>query len=781
MTIRAWICVAMLLLSFNLWASPEFIIKDIKVDGLQRISLGTVFTYLPLKVGETLDAKTSDAAIRALFKTGFFEDIWFEDKDGVLVIHVIERPSIASVKIFGNKEVSTEDLTKGLKEIGLVEGRVFNRSLLDRIEQELNRQYFALGNYGVKIKSTIKNLERNRVGIQLDIEEGEPAQIRKIKLIGVKAFKEKILLDELQLGMPGFWGSDKYSKQALVGDLEMLRSHYLDRGYINFDIDSTQVSISPDKQDVYVTINVTEGKQYKIKDITIAGDPIIPREEIEKLILLKPGDIFSRKKIVDTTNAITDRLGVDGYAFANVNPIPKIDEAKQEVSVSLYIDPGHRVYVRRINISGNTKTKDEVIRRELRQMEGGWISTPLVNRSKTRLQRLGFFDEVKVDTPAVPGTSDQVDINIDVVEGSTGTFTASLGYGTEGGFLIATSVALNNYLGTGKRVRLELNKNQITRTFSFSYTNPYYTLDGVSRGFSLYSSSTDLSQANLADFTTDKNGASISYGIPLTEYTSARFGFGVEKTNISINEAQAPIYYGEWVAENGEDFTVFPINWSFSFDTRNKTIFPEKGLLSSLSTELAVPGGDLEYYKAQYDFNWYIPLHRVVTFMLGGSVANGDGYGDTKYLPFFENYFAGGVRSLRGFRANTIGPQGVTCRTVEVSDGLGGTTSTQYCDGSQNIGGNTKLAGRMEMFFASPFDETPSRNFRMSAFLDFARIFTNVEDQNIIKDERLRAAYGLGAVWITPVGALTFNLAWPLVKYHGDRTEVFGFNIGAPF
>ncbi|MGD8641608.1 MAG: outer membrane protein assembly factor BamA, partial [Gammaproteobacteria bacterium] len=553
MKLRGWLCVVLFLFSQKLMALEPFVIEDIKVEGLQRISLGTVFTYLPLKVGETLDAKRSTEAVRALFKTGFFEDVWFTRNDDVLVIHIVERPSISSIKIFGNKEINTEDLTKALKDIGLAEGRVFNRSLLDQVQQELNRQYFALGNYGIKIESKVTDLKRNRVDIELDIDEGEPARIRQIKIIGANKFEEQRLLDILELSMPtmfsGISGSDKYSKQTLVGDLERLRSFYLDRGYINFSIDSTQVSISPDKRDVYVTINITEGDQFFINDISLAGNLILGREEIEKLITLAPGDIFSRQQVIDATNAIVDRLGVDGYAFANVNPIPKIDEENKKVALTLFIDPGNRVYVRRINIIGNTKTKDEVIRRELRQMEGGWISTPLVNRSKVRLQRLGYFDEVKVDTPTVPGTTDQVDVNFEVVEGSTGTFTAGLGYGSEGGFLFNASVALNNFLGTGKRIRAEVNQNDITEVYSFSYTNPYWTIDGVSRGFSIFSRSTDSNEANLADFTTNKVGGNVNFGIPLTEYTSARFSLGFEDTDIDINETEAPDYYSKWVID----------------------------------------------------------------------------------------------------------------------------------------------------------------------------------------------------------------------------------------
>ena len=785
MKLRILLCVVLLLLSQSVSAIESFVIQDIRIEGLQRISLGTVFTYLPLKVGETLDDKRSTEAIRAMFKTGFFDDVWFSRDGEVLVIHVIERPSISSIKIYGNKEIKTEDLTKALKEIGLAEGRVFNRSLLDQIEQELHRQYFALGNYGVKIKSTITDLERNRVDVQLDIEEGDPARIRQIKIVGAYAFTEEELLGQLQLSMPTAFsfisGNDKYSKQVLVGDLEKLRSHYLDRGYINFNIDSTQVSISPDKKDVYITINITEGEQHFVESISLAGDLIIPREEIEKLITLKPGDVFSRQKVIDTTNRIIDRLGVDGYAFANVNPIPKIDKDTKRVALSLFIDPGSRVYVRRINVLGNTKTKDEVIRRELRQMEGGWISTPLVNRSKIRLQRLGFFDEVKLDTPSVPGTTDQVDINIEVAEGSTGSFTAGVGYGSEGGILFNASVSLSNYLGTGKQVKIEGSKNDITEFYNFSWNNPYYTQDGISRGFSLFSRTTDASQANLADFLTDRIGANVNFGIPLTEYTRARFGLGVEDTKIVVNDAEAPLYYSFWVREYGEKFLTFVSTIDHTFDTRNKILFPDSGLLSQTSAEIAFPGGDLEYYKANYNLRWYIPLGSKATFLMGGEVAYGDGYGDTPYLPFFENYFAGGIRSVRGFRQNTIGPKGIDCRLVEQDDGHGGTTTTQICTADYSIGGNAKFEGRTELIFSNPFEEEPSKNFRISAFVDFARVYTNIDSEAIVADDRLRASYGIGAVWITPVGALNFSLAWPLISYEGDRTEIFGFNIGSPF
>lgn len=763
------------------FAFDSFVLKDIKIEGLQRISLGTAFNYLPVKVGETLDNKRATNAIRTLFKTGFFDDVWFTRQDDVLVIHVIERPSISSIKIFGNKEIPSEDLTNALKQVGLAEGRVFNRSLLDQVQQELHRQYFSLGNYGVKIETKVTELERNRVDIELDIEEGDTATIRQIKIIGSNAFSEETLLDKLELGMPGFWGSDNYSKQILVGDLERIRSFYLDRGYINFNIESTQVSISPDKRDVYITVNVTEGEQYKIKDVNLAGDFVIPESELQELVTMKSGDIFSRQRVTESTNKISDRLGIDGYAFARVNPIPKIDNSAREVSLTLFVDPGSRVYVRRINILGNTKTKDEVIRREFRQMEGGWISTPLVNRSKIRLQRLGFFEEVKIDTPSVPGTTDQVDVNVEVVEGSTGTFTAGLGYGQEGGFLFNTSVTLNNFLGTGKRVGVEVNNNQISQVYSFSYNNPYYTEDGVSRGFTVFSRSVDAAEANLAEFTTDKIGASMNFGIPLTEYTSARFGIGVEDTDLTINEDQAPLYYSEWVDVHGDEFITYSATMSYSFDTRNRAIFPDYGLLSRISAEVAIPGGDLEYYKTSYRLNWYHQLSPRLTLLLGGEIAYGNGYGNTEDLPFFENYYAGGTRSVRGFRGNTIGPLGIECDDIVVSDGLGGTTIREVCEADEPVGGNAKFTGKVELFFPSPFEEEVSRNFRLSTFLDFGQVFTDLDSEFVVADDRMRSSYGLAAVWITPVGALTFSLAWPLSSDSNDDTDVFGFNIGAPF
>jgi outer membrane protein insertion porin family len=785
MIYRYWLLVWLLLAPVLAGAFDGFVIEDIKIEGLQRISLGTAFTYLPLKVGEELTAQKASEAVSALFKTGFFEDVSLGREGNVLVIVVDERPSIASIDIFGNEDINTEDLTTALKSIGMAEGRVFNRSLLDQVEQELHRQYFSLGKYGVEIKSTITDLPRNRVEIDIDIEEGDAARIRQINIIGAKAYKDYELVDRFQLSQGTMFsfmsGSDKYSKQQLIGDLETLRSFYLDRGYIHFDIVSTQVSISPDKRDVYVTINLDEGEQYRIKEFEISGDLVVPEPELRELVMLHPGEIFSRQLLVQSTNKINERLGVEGYAFANVNAIPKIDDEKKEVAITFFVDPGKRVYVRRINVSGNTKTKDEVIRREMRQMEGGWISTPLINRSKVRLQRLGYFDTVNVETPAVPGTTDQVDANFSVVEGSTGNFTAGIGYGQENGFLFNTSVSLNNYLGTGKKVKLEVQNDQVNKTYSFSYLNPYFTLNEISSGFRLLYRSTDYGESNLSDFYTDVKEGGLNFGIPLSEYTRLNFDIAYKDTDLTLGTVNVPRSYREWVKlvsgteSNNAQFATYSTEASYSYDSRNRAIFPDSGFYSRIGAEVALPGGDLEYYKLTYQLRMYFPFTDQISLLLGGEYGYGDGYGEKgtgkAILPFFENFYAGGTRSVRGYKGNTIGPRDAYCPTEDLvcADPVPG----------DRVGGNDKILGRAELFFPVPFTDEPSQNFRLSAFIDAGRLWSNVPFT--INDADFRSTYGIAAVWITPVGALVFNWAWPIDPREGDELERFQFNIGAPF
>lgn len=756
-----WGVLFFLLFSARVWAIEPFVVQDIQLVGLQRITLGTAFNYLPLKVGEKATTEKISNILRELYKTGFFEDVQISRDGDVLVIYVQERPSIASIDISGNKDLKTEDLEAALKQVGLTEGRIFNRTLLDQIEQELHRQYFGLGRYGVKINAVLEALERNRVDIRIEIDEGNSAKIKLINIIGAKSFSERQLRDEFKLSTPTMWSgftkSGKYTKQELLGDIEALRSYYLDRGYLHFNIDSTQVSITPDKRDVYINININEGDQYTIRDFKVAGDFVVSRDEIEALIEIQKGDVFSRHAITSTNTRIGDRLGVDGYAFANVNAVPDIDEETKTISLTFFVDSGRRVYVRRINITGNTETRDDVLRREIRQMEGGWLSTPLVNRSKVRLQKLGFFDYVNVETLPVPDTTDQVDINFDIAEGSTGDFKAGVGYGDTQGVLFNTSVTLNNFLGTGKKVGAEVNTSKVNTIYNFSYTNPYYTPEGISRGFALDFRKTDADEANLAAFNTDTYGARINYGVPISEFNRAFFSLGFENTDLKINPSGAPVYYSDWVAANGSMFDTLTASLSWSHDTRNRALFPDQGYYSRIGMELATPVGDLQYYKLSLTQRWYKALSKKYIFVFSADLGYGGAYKDTTELPFYENYYAGGAQSVRGFVSNTLGPRDILT--------------------NEPIGGTRKIVTHFELLLPIPLFGA-EENSRVSLFVDAGNVFGSNED---IALNELRSSYGLAAVWMTPIGPLSFNYAWPLQVKAEDQTENFQFSIGVPF
>jgi outer membrane protein insertion porin family len=757
-------CVLLLFGSFMRFALAfePFIVKDIRVEGLQRISAGTVFNYLPVKVGEKFDEQVSAQAVRALYKTGFFKDVRLERNGDVLVVIVQERPSISSIDVKGNKSIPKDQLMEGLKRVGLAEGRVFNRSLLDKIEQELQRQYFSEGKYAVKIDTKVTPLERNRVAIALDISEGRAAKIREINIVGNKVFTNKRLLDMFTLSTPTTFSfytrNDQYSKQKLAGDLEKLRSFYLDNGYLNFKIDSTQVSISPDKKYVYITINITEGPQYKVKDVKLAGNLVLPAEELEKLIQVKAGSIYSQKLVAESTSKITARLGDEGYAFANVNTVPDIDEKAKEVSLTLFVDPGKRVYVRRINFTGNVRTSDEVLRREMRQMEGGWFSTEKVNRSRSRLEKLGFFTEVNVETPAVPGTTDQVDVNFTVVEKPSGNLLASVGYSQTDGFIFSGSIEQDNFLGTGKRVSARVSTSQVNRGFSVAYTNPYYTIDGVSRGFLIASQRTDASQANLSYYIRDTDQLSVFYGIPINEYDRISLSLGVRRDRLRTTDQSAQEIID--FVKTGDTFVTIPVGVGWSHDTRNRAFFPDRGAINSISGEIAMPGGDLEYYKASIRHQDYIPLGNRLTLSFHGEVAYGDGYGDTTSLPFYENYFAGGTRSVRGFKDNTLGPR----------------------DSNGNpLGGSFKVVGGAEAFFPGLIGE--SKQVQVGAFIDIGNVYRTPRDFNRSDSSSgpLRYSAGISTLWLSPIGPLNLSFARPLNKQDGDQTQPFQFTLGGSF
>ncbi len=760
MTYKWFFIFSLMLLHPLSYAFEAFVVEDIRIEGLKRISAGTVFNYLPVTVGSRFSQENTQATISALFKTGFFKDLRIEREGNVLIVRILEeRPAIAKITFIGNEEIETEDLTRALKNIGFAQGRVFNRSVLEKVELELQRQYFNLGKYSVQIKSTVTPLKRNRVAIQIDVSEGVIARIKRINFVGNKTIEDGVLLDEMKLNTGGWFSffskSNQYSSLQLSADLEAVRSYYLDRGYIKFNLDSTQVSITPDKKAVYITINLTEGDKYTISSVKIAGHPIVPKAELLKKITIKPGQIFSRKKISQSREAIIQRIGDEGYYFANINAVPEINIEKQTVALSFFIDPGQLVYVRRINFLGNTKTRDEVLRREMRQMEGGWISTSKVKRSLTRLERLGFFETVTVETPRVANTNDQVDINYSVVERASGNLMASVGFAQTEGIVFNASITQENFLGSGKRVALTFNNSQINTVYRFSYFNPYTTIDGVSRGFNLFYRTTDAEEANLSRYTTDAFGMGINYGLPLTEFNRLNLGITVDHTKLSTTSASATEVF-DFVNVNGDTYNSYRLSSSWQYDTRNRALFPNKGMLHAFNAEVALPFSDLKYYKVTARHQWLYPLAEDYVFLLKGQVGYGDGYGENEDLPFFENYTAGGPRTVRGFRENTLGP----LDSNELS-----------------FGGNLKVVGNMELILPVPFVKK-SNSFRLSAFVDVGNVYGLNEN---FDSSLLRYSTGISAIWLSPLGILSFSLAKPLKKIEGDRVELFQFTIGTTF
>ncbi len=741
------------------WAFQPFVIDDIRVEGLQRISIGTVFNYLPLKRGDTVTDTASTDAIQALYKTGFFKDVALEREGRTLVVFVAERPAISSIKIEGNKNIPSDKLLENLDHIGFAEGRVFDRSMLDRVTQELKQQYLAMGRYSVRIKSTVTPEERNRVAVRLDIAEGDVATIYRVNIVGNKAFDDATLLNQLELGpapaFSFFSDRDKYSKQKLAGDLETLRSYYLDRGYVNFKIDSTQVSITPDDRHIYVTINITEGERYTVREVKLAGDSVVPHDELRKLITIHPGDVFSRKQLTESNTKISDRLGDEGYAFANVNPIPDIDEEKREMSLTFFVDPGKRTYVRRVNVMGNSKTEDEVLRRELRQMESAWFSTEKVKRSRTRLERLSFIESVNVETPVVEGTPDEVDVNYTVAERATfGSLNFGVGYGDVQGLMFNASVSQDNFLGTGQRYTLQLDNSKVSTVYSLNVVDPYYTLDGVSRTVGFSYSNTDASQAGLASYTTSAHSVDLGFGIPVSEYDSVNVGGSYEHTFLKgLNVASQPIL--DFVSDNGRTFDAYKLNSSWVHDSRNRYLFPSSGQLLTIGSEVATPAGNLEYYKLDLKDKLYVPVTDALTFTVGGQLSYGHNYGGTTgTLPPFERYYAGGASTVRGYRASSLGPKDV--------------------DGNP-IGGNTRILGNMELLLPGPFGEN-SKSMRLGVFADVGNVYDT--DLEKVKLNQLRYSSGVTLYWLTPVGAMSFSFARALNAKAGDETEGFQFTLG---
>ncbi|MBS1185130.1 MAG: surface antigen [Proteobacteria bacterium] len=757
------------------FAEEPFIVKDIRVEGIQRTEAGTVFSYLPVKVGEMMTDEKTVAAIKALYATGFFKDVRLEVRDGVVIVIVEERPSIAKITLTGIKEFSEEDLKNGLKQTGLAEGRVLDRALLDKSEQELQRQYFNRGKYAVEIKSTLTPLERNRVAVQFDVVEGDSAKIQQINIVGNKSFKEKELLKQFTSSTPGWltWytKNDQYSKTRLAGDIESLRSFYLNRGYLEFNVDSTQVSISPDKQGIFITVNVTEGPQYKVSDVKLAGQMLVPEDELKSLITIKPGEVFARDRLTETTKKIGDRLGNDGYAFANVNAVPELDKDKGTVAFTLFIDPGRRVYVNRVNVAGNTKTRDEVVRREIRQMEGAYYDAEKINRSRDRLNRLGFFNEVNIETPGVSGTTDQVDVNVSVSEKSTGNVMLGAGFSSSEGLVLSGSVSQSNVFGTGNRLSVQVNSGSVNTVYALSFTNPYFTIDGISLGYDLYRRDVDSGELDdVAEYQTSTAGAGVRFGLPINERDFVSLGLTYEDTSLDVYGDNDPLNESiqeRFVREFGEDNDTLRVDTSWSRDTRNSFLFPTKGVFQRIAAEVGTPAGSLQYYKLSLQHQQFISLGKDFTLMLNGEVGIGDGLND-KPLPFFKNFYAGGTSSVRGFKAGTLGPKDL------------------YGDA---LGGDTRLVGNAELIFPLP-GLKDDQSLRMSAFIDAGAVWGPSDGnplnpynglyENFAFDD-LRYSAGVAVLWVSPMGPLKFSLAAPLVEKEGDETEIFQFTMGNVF
>ena len=746
-----------LLCATTVAAIEPFVVKDIRVEGIQRTEAGTVFSYLPVKVGDTLDDEHAAAAIRALFATGFFKDVRLEVEQEVLIVLVRERPAIASVTINGVKDFPQDQLQDNLKYVGLAEGRIFDRAVLDKAEQELKRQYVARGKYGVTVKTTVSDLERNRVAVSFDVVEGDAAKIKQINIIGNQIYSESELRALIELDTQKwtswFSKSNQYSRQKLSADLETLRSFYLDAGHLEFSIDSTQVSITPDKQDIYITVNLTEGPRYTVSDIKLVGaQNDLSHDTIFKLITLQVGDVFSRKKLTESTKQIGEFLGNDGYAFANVNAVPELDKEKHQAAFTFMVDQGSRAYVRRIDVAGNTKTRDEVIRREFRQLEGAWFDTSRIKKSKQRVDRLDFFSEVNVETLPVAESSDQLDISLSVKEKPTGDFSIGAGISSGEGLVLTSAVTQRNLFGSGNQLSLQMNTSKTNQVYSVSYTNPYYTDEGVSRGFDLYKRDVNSSRSAVSQYRSSTLGMGVRYGVPISDDENIHYGLSAENTQLSLNAA-SPQRFIDYVNTFGASTTNLLGTVGWTHDSRDSAIYTTEGTVQSAFAEVALPVSDQRFYKLTYQHQWFHPVSHSVTLLLNGELGSGGGYGG-KPLPFFKNFYAGGPGSVRGYEASSLGPR----------------------DASNNaLGGNRRVVGNAELLFPMP-GLADEKSVRMSAFVDGGAVYGKSTSS-----DGLRYGAGLAVTWISPIGPLKISYAVPLNSKPTDRVQRVQFTLGSIF
>ena len=767
--------IALSLVSFSI-SAEVFQVDDIRIEGLQRVSAGTVFAALPVSVGDLIDEPVVREATRSLFRTGYFSDVVMVRENGVLVIGLEERPAVTEINLDGNKAIETEQLIDALRDNGLAEGQIFRQVILEGMVQELQRQYVAQGRYGALVKTEVKELPRNRVAVNIDIDEGDVAKIRHINIVGNSDFTEETLLDEFEQNSTGWlsWisSNDKYAREKLAGDIETLESWYLDRGYLQFVVVSTQVSISPNKESVYITININEGDIFTVSDIELSGELKIPEAQIRAMVLLSEGSTFSQALMTTSKEFIARRLGNEGYTFAEIEGYPELNEEAKTAKITFVVKPGMRAYVRRIEFRGNTKTADNVLRREMRQMEGGSANNALIESSKVMLERLGFFKEVRVENVPVAGTNDLLDVIYTVEEQPSGSVGASVGYSQGYGLILGANLSENNFFGTGKQVGVGLNKSKYQTSINFSYTEPYFTVDGVSVGYSVFARETDYGEYNVSSFSTDTYGASVNWSYPVTDIQRIGFGFTYENLEISSGTYDSK-EISEFVTENGTSFDVVSGNVNWVQSTLNRGVFATRGTMQRISADLALPGSGLEYYKITYKAQHLRGLYGPLTLKLRADFGYGESYGGTTTMPFFKNFYGGGFGSVRGFKKNTLGPQDTP------PSGLA------FYDDPDPIGGNVQVEMGAEVLFPLPFLKD-QRSVQSSLFLDVGNIFNTKcgETQvNCFKPDvgELRYSVGLGATWLSGFGPITFSIAKPLNSNDFDETEVFQFSLGNQF
>ncbi len=749
-------------------ATPLFEVSDIKLEGLQRVEPGVVFRHFPVTAGDQLNRDQLSDAIRQLFRSGYFADIQAERDGEVLLLKLKERPSVALINLEGNDVIKDEDLKRGLEQSGVQEGDVFRRAALDQIRLDLLRVYTSQGRYGADIATEVEQLSGNRVQLNINIDEGEESSIQHINIVGNTVFSDEKLKELFTLDLPDFWSfytqDGRYAREKMTGDLERLRSWYFDHGYANFNIDSAQVSITPDKKHIYISIAVTEGEQYRVRDVTVAGEMVLPQDVMNAAVTLSPDEVFSREKMTISQERLVRLLGDEGYMFANVSPVPELQD-DNTVSIRFFVEPGKRTYVRRIAIKGNTRTADEVIRRELEQMEAGLASTKDIERSKSRLDKTGYFRSVNVETRAVPGTDDQIDLEYSVEEQQSGQFTASVGFSQNDGIILDLGVQQDNFLGSGSKVGFNITNSSTNTEYSFNYLDPFHTVDGVSRGFNVFYRERDYEEDDISSYTADEAGAGVTFGYPIDDYQRLNFGADFEYIRLNTYDETADEVF-QFIADEGEEFYNWKLSGGWSDNRLNKGLFPTRGYAQSATLEFAIPGSDLAYMRANYRNKWYRPLNNDETWVMGlrGRIGYGDSFGDNAY-PFFKHFYAGGLKTVRGFSNNSLGPQ----------DSNG-----------DPFGGNLMVTGSAELVFPMPFMEDKSA-WRSLFFLDAGNVYTTnclssqVDCSEDIDLSELRYSAGLGLSWLTPIGPLSMSLGMPLNDKDGDDTEVFQFALGQTF